>query len=63
MKIYEYTLFYKKNRTIKNSTFDFVILTMGLLLSVALDSLKSLSIKPLLAFVSGYKSGAQYQLK
>jgi len=36
---------------------------MGLLLSVALDCLKSLSLKPLLAFIKGYKSGAKYQLK
>jgi glycosyltransferase involved in cell wall biosynthesis len=63
MKTYEYFLFYKKNRTVKNSTFDFLKLIMGLLLSVALDSLKSLSIKPILAFVRGYKSGAKYQLK
>jgi glycosyltransferase involved in cell wall biosynthesis len=46
MKTYEYFLFYKKNRTIKNSTFDFLILIVGILLSVVFDSLKSLSMKP-----------------
>lgn len=63
MKTYEYFLFYKKNRTIKNSTFDFLILMIGILLSVVLDSVKSFSMKPLSAFIKGYKSGAKYQLK
>lgn len=63
MKTHEYFLFYKKNRTIKNSTFDFLVLMAGIFLSVVLDSLKSFSIKPVTAFIKGYQSGAKYQLK
>ena len=63
MKIFEYLIFYKKNKNIKNSFFHLIILLLGLILLETLKSVINFNFKRIISFFKGLKRGYSYKIQ
>ena len=62
MKIFEYLIFYKKNKNIKYSFFDLIILLIGLILIETLKSVIDFNFKRIFSLIKGLKKGYMYKI-
>ena len=63
MKVFEYLIFYKKNKNIKSSFYDLIILLSGLILLEILKSIIHLNFKRVFSFYKGFIKGNNYKIQ
>ena len=63
MKIFEYLIYYKKNKHIKYSFFDLIILLIGLFLNESLKSIMEFNIKRIFYAIKGIRRAYMYKIQ
>ncbi|NBO71512.1 glycosyltransferase family 2 protein [bacterium] len=61
-KLFEYIVFYKKNRQYSNSTLSLFIVLLGIFFNATGLCLKHINLAPILAFFRGTKNGFKYEV-
>jgi GT2 family glycosyltransferase len=62
-KVFEYILYFKKNRFVRWSYLSFIILMMGLFVGISAQSIKTVNLNFIRAFFRGVRSAVNYRIQ